>query len=183
MWGWALAVLVAVYAAAALAGSLVDLIGTEALIAVAFTVGFGLSVAAVVGLALARRSRSGIWVALGVAAAYMMIPVRSGLPTLERTHLFEYGLLAVLLYEAMSERRANGGLPPLPGLAAILAATMLGWMDETVQGLIPTRVYDVRDVLVNALAATVAVGAAATLRWVKRRGSGGGAATGPPGPR
>jgi len=166
---WALAVLAAICAAAFLAGSLVDVIGSQTLLGVAFAAGFGLAVLVVVGLALAHRSRSEVWVALGVAATYLMIPVRSGVPSLERTHLFEYGLLAVLVYEAMAERRANGRAVRFPGLVAVFSATMLGWMDEAVQGLIPSRVYDVRDVVVNALAAVIAVASAATLRWVRAR--------------
>jgi len=169
LWGWAMAVLAAIYAAGLLAGSLVEMLGAETLLGFSFVTGFGLAILAVVGMALSRRSRSEVWVALGVATAYLMIPVRLGAPTLERTHLFEYGLLAVLLYEAMSERKDNGRAVRLPGLMAIFAATTLGWLDEAIQGLIPGRVYDVEDVLVNGLAAVVAVAAAAMLRWMRAR--------------
>ena len=41
---------------------------------------------------------------------------------------------------------------------------MVGWLDEGVQGLLPNRMYDLRDVAFNALAAALALGAAAAVR-------------------
>jgi VanZ family protein len=98
-----------------------------------------------------------------------MIPVRSRITPIERTHLFEYGLLAVLLYEALKERKRNGGAVRLSGVSAILATAFFGWLDEAVQAYVPNRVYDHRDVGINALAAIVAVGALTALRWGRER--------------
>lgn len=169
LWGWALAVLAAIQAAAVFAGALVEAIGSAALLGAAFAAGFALAIAAGVGIALGRRPPAEAWVALGVAATFLMIPVRSGVPALERTHLFEYGLLAVLIYEALTERKAKAGAAHLPAVTAIVAAALLGWMDEALQGLVPGRVYDLRDVALNALAALVAVTAVAGLRWGRAR--------------
>jgi MFS family permease len=168
LWTATLALLLGIGTAAVFAGRLVDRFGSEVLLGVAFGLGFLLTIAAVLGIGAGRRLRAEAWVTLGVAAVYLMIPVRSGVPAVERTHLFEYGLLAVLLYEALGERRANGAGFRFPGIAAIALATLCGWLDEALQGLVPTRVYDLRDVFINALAAVIAVAAIATLRWGRR---------------
>jgi VanZ like family len=179
LWAWALAVVTAIFSAAVFAGSLVDVIGAEKILAIAFASGLVLAIAAVVGLALGRQPRAEGWVALGVAATYLMIGVRAGVPALERTHLFEYGILAVLLYEAMVERKANGAAVIAPWVFAVVGAALLGWVDEAVQSFVPDRVYDTRDVVVNAVAALIAVSAVATLRWGRTRFSGGRAPSGP----
>jgi VanZ family protein len=63
----------------------------------------------------------------------------------ERIHVLEYGLLALLFYRALS---------PLGDLRAlaypVLATALAGIADEWVQWLVPTRVGDVRDVALNA---------------------------------
>lgn len=169
LWRWTATVLAAIYVAAVAAGSLVEAIGSDVLLGVAFTLGFVLAVATVLGMALGRPSRMEGWVALGVAVAFLMVPVRLGVPPLERTHLFEYGLLATLLYEALSERGRNGSPVPHPALAAIAAASLFGWLDEAIQHLLPGRVYDLRDVAVNGLAAVVAVASVAAVRWLRAR--------------
>lgn len=179
LWLSATAVLAGIYGAAVVAGSLVDRFGSETLLGVAFAAGFALAVLAVVGLAWSRGGALEGWVALGVLAAYLMIPVRAGVPPLERTHLFEYGLLAVLLLEAATERKKNGRAVPNPPVLAILAATALGWLDEGLQALLPDRTHDLRDVGVNALAAVVAVAAVETVRRVRRLRADGSAGRGP----
>jgi VanZ family protein len=65
----------------------------------------------------------------------------------EAVHLVEYGILAVLF------RRA---LPGGAG-ASILAAGLIGILDEVIQGATPGRVFDVRDIVINVLAAAVAL--------------------------
>lgn len=169
LWTWVLAILAAISASAVFAGSLVDVLGSQALLGVAFAAGFALAVAAVVGIGVRGPQQARVWVAVGVLAAVAMIPVRSGISALERTHVFEYGLFAVLLYEALAERTSHGARLPLPGLVAICIASLLGWLDEAVQALVPNRVYDLRDVVTNALAAGVAVSAVALIRWGRRR--------------
>jgi hypothetical protein len=165
LWSWALAVLIAILAGAVFAGSLVDAIGSTAVLGIAFATGLLLALVAGLGIALDHRASAKLWVGLAIGAAYLMIGVRAGVPALERTHLFEYGLLAVLLYEAMIERGANGAGVRFPGALVIVLTAGLGWVDEAIQALVPGRVYDLRDVAVNAIAAVVAVTAVAALRW------------------
>lgn len=71
----------------------------------------------------------------------------------ERLHFLQYGLMALLARRALSSRVGPG---PQYGLA-VLVAGLAGWGDELVQGLLPDRVYDLSDVLVNVLAAVLAL--------------------------
>lgn len=167
LWIATFAVVASIFASLPLVGALADTVRSEVL-GVLFAAGFVVAILAILVNGLRRKARRReLWVGLGVAAAYLMVLVRLGLGPAERTHLFEYGVVSVLIYEALRERRRNGRSVPLPGLVAILAGAGLGWSDEAVQLLLPNRVYDLRDVGVNALAAVLAVVATRTLRWAR----------------
>ena len=75
----------------------------------------------------------------------------------ERTHLFEYGIVAVLIYQALSERARNGRRVRAPAVLALVATVALGWIDEGLQALIPNRVYDNFDVVRNSVAAMIGI--------------------------
>lgn len=165
LWVWALACLCAIYLSAFFAGALVEVLGSQLLLGVTFAAGLALSCVAVVGMALTGRIRGEVWVGLAVAVVFAMVPVRFGVPPLERTHLFEYGLFSVLVHQALVERRKNGAPVRLPGLFAILVTAAFGWLDEALQMFVPSRVYDLRDVMVNSLAGIVAVSAFGALRF------------------
>ena len=50
----------------------------------------------------------------------------------------------------------------------MLAAGLVGVLDECIQLLLPSRVFDPVDMLFNALAAVMAVGASSALHWARR---------------
>ena len=168
LWLWLLAVVAAIYATLGLAGTLARVLSESYLLAVSFAAGFALVLAAIAASALGRRpGRAERWVGIGVAAVYGMVLVRMGVA--ERTHLFEYGLVAVLLHHALIERRCNGRRVPLPAVVAVAVTALLGWIDEGIQALLPNRVYDLRDVGTNALAGLMAVVASLALASARRR--------------
>ncbi len=109
-----------------------------------------------------------IGVGLGVAATYLMVFVRMGIPVVERTHLIEYGVVAVFVYAALTERRSQGRRVPAPALLAVLATSLIGVLDECIQAFLPSRVFDPRDILFNVLAAVMAVAASALLGWIRQ---------------
>ena len=169
LWFYALAVVVAIYSTLGLAGKLADVLSEQNLLAISFAIGFLLVIAAIVGIALKKRpGRHEIWVAVGITAAYGMVIVRMGISPAERTHLFEYGLVAVLIYQALTERVRNGGDVRTPALLTVAGTALLGWLDEGIQALLPNRVYDLRDVGVNALAGLMAVSATVALARARR---------------
>ena len=123
---------------------------------------------------IALRPRPGvaeIGVMLGVVAVYLMVFLRMASPE-ERTHVVEYGLLAVLILEALQERSTHGRTVPAPALLAIAAAGALGVVDEVIQLFIPSRVFDPIDIGFNALAALMGVAASLALGRARRWRSG-----------
>lgn len=136
-----------------------------------FSAGLLLVLAAVTTQGLRIRPRGWELIAtLGIAAAYILAFARTAIPT-ERSHLIEYGVVAILIYEAMLERRATGGAVRAPAIVAIGVASFAGTLDELAQLAIPDRVFDPRDILFNILAAAMAVSSSAVLSWARRRAS------------
>ena len=103
----------------------------------------------------------------GIVAVYLMLFLRLGLP--ERTHLMEYGVLAIFIHMALTERNHQGGSVPRPAVLAWIAAFLIGVIDETLQLFLPARVFDSEDILFNGIAVSMAIGGSTTLAWARRR--------------
>lgn len=120
----------------------------------------------------ARPSRAEIGTWVGIVVVYLSAWLRIG-TLAERTHLFEYGLVAALVHEALLERRANGADLPVPALTAGLIAALLGALDEVIQAVLPNRFFDPRDILFNTVAVVMIIGSrwalARTREWVRRQ--------------
>ena len=118
-----------------------------------------------------RPSYAEIAVGVGILIVYSTAWLRVG-TLAERTHLFEYGLVAALVHEALLERKSNGRQVPAPAVLALFISVLLGWFDEGIQTLLPNRVYDNIDVLFNSIAALMIIGARWLLalvgHWVER---------------
>ena len=169
LWSCAGAVVVAIYATLGLARRLADALSGSGLGEGLFILACLLVLAAVVTQGLTKRPGGiEIGVALGVAAAYVLVFARMAVPT-ERSHLIEYAVVALLIHEALAERAANGRRVPVPALLAVFATVLAGALDECIQWFLPSRVFDPVDMLFNALAAVWAVGASAALSWARRR--------------
>ncbi len=158
LWFLSVVVVAAIYSTLGLAGTLADVLREHDLIPAAVLLLMLLVTAAIVGSGLKRRpGRREVWMAFGVAAVYGMAVLRMGGSPEERTHLFEYGIVAVLIYHALRERSRNGRRVRAPALLALAVTALLGWLDEGIQALLPNRVYDTFDVVSNALAALMAI--------------------------
>jgi VanZ family protein len=169
LWLWTLVVLAAIYVTMAPAPVLVQALRQRGLLGVVgVTILLSGGLAAAVYFARRRPGGREVGIALGVTAVYLMALLR--IPFWEeRTHLFEYGLVAILIYHALLERRRSGRRIPVPAAVAIAATALLGWVDEGIQSLLPNRVYDLRDVGFNALAGLMAVTSSAVLARARRR--------------
>lgn len=170
LWFWVIAIMVAIYSTLGLAGMLAEVLRERRMLDNAFFYSFLLAVAAIIGIGLRwRPGKREIWVMLGVVVAYGMVIIRMGLSPEERTHIFEYGVVAALIYQALIERKHKGRRVPLPAIMAIAATWLLCWIDEGIQMIIPNRVYDIRDVLFNLIATVMAVAASLAMMWARRR--------------
>ena len=66
------------------------------------------------------------------------------------------------------ERRRNGGTVIAPALQAIGMTSAVGVLDEAIQLIIPSRVFDPVDIGFNVLAAFMGVTVSRTVEWVVR---------------
>ena len=139
LWAWTLAVIVAIYSTLGLAQGLAGALRDNGLGEGLFILSFLLVLATIATQGLKTRPRGAeIAVTIGVAAAYLLVFVRMTIPT-ERTHLIEYGVVAVFIYEALTERASQGRHVPLPALLAVLATSLVGALDECIQAFLPGR--------------------------------------------
>ena len=170
LWTWTLAVVVAIFSTLGLAATLAGILHDRGLIDSFFFFCFLLVLAAIVTQGLKTRPRGvEIGVALGIVAVYLLVIARMAIPAAERTHLIEYGVVAVLIYEALRERASQGRRVPAPALLAVGATALVGVLDECIQAFLPNRVFDPQDILFNILAAVMAVAASMALAWARRR--------------
>jgi VanZ family protein len=98
-------------------------------------------------------------VLVGVALLVMQLLSRPE----DRWHVIQYGVLAVMFWLAA---RGEG---MRRSFVAMLATAACGWLDEAVQFLVPSRVYDLWDAGLNALAGVVGVGIVEMSRLSSRR--------------
>jgi len=170
LWTALLIVLAAIYATLAHAPAIAAMLRERnSLTVTIFLVSLWSLVVIAIFFIRGRPGRAEIAVGIGILIVYLMAWLRIGIATPEeRTHLFEYSLVAALVHEALLERRANGRRVPAPALLALIISVLLGWLDEGIQSLLPNRVYDNIDVLFNALAATMIIGSRWLLSFVGR---------------
>lgn len=166
LWQWTAVVLGGIYATLAFSSLLTNPLYNQTIAAIAF-----LSSMALIGVSVlffAFKARPGgveIGIGVGIAAVYLMVLTRATMP--ERSHLIEYSVLALLLYEALLERRRNGRSVRVPAILAVVGTAVAGVLDESAQILLPERVFDPEDIVFNAMAGVAAVSALALLRFVR----------------
>lgn len=171
LWVWTLIIIAAIYSTLGLTRTVAGALRDRGALNTAFVFGMILVGTTIVTLALkARLGGAEIGVVLGIVAAYLLAFVRMSIPE-ERTHLIEYGVVAAFIHEAFTERVNQGRRVPAPALLALLMTAMVGTLDECIQAFLPSRVFDSRDILFNALAGVMAITASVTLAWVRRRRS------------
>lgn len=168
LWLWALAVLLAIFAALFVGQPLANHLRDQNVQAIFFVVGMALVAAAMVVHGLMTKPSKAEWsLRLGILAVYTMLVFRLGAP--ERSHLIEYSVLAIFIHKALLER-AHLRKPPLkPALAAWILAFLIGIVDEGLQILIPNRVFDPEDILFNVLAVTMAIVSSVLLNGLRQR--------------
>lgn len=167
LWSLAAMVVVVIYATLGLASTLVGMVDEEIL------AGLFLLALILVGLTILTQglktipSGAEIGIFIGVATVYLLLCIRLAIP--ERSHLLEFGVLAVLIFEALNEGKDHGRAIRYPALIAFLLTSLFGLVDELIQLALPERVFDWEDILFNTLAALTAVVGMVGLRWSRAR--------------
>lgn len=103
-----------------------------------------------------NRTIRAVFSLIAIAAAYAVVIYPMQSPE-EKIHFIEYGGVALLAHASTS--RAWSKIKRFLFCALFVAAA--GWIDEGIQALLPSRVYDLRDVAFNAAAGLMALGAIA----------------------
>lgn len=157
-----------IYATLGLAGSLARALGDSGLNALSFVVGLLLVAMAIVLFGIGRGGVKEAFAAVGVVAIYVLVFTRLTSPV-ERSHLIEYGVVALLVHAALLERNRHGGSVPGPAVVAVVGTSLVGLVDELIQWFIPNRVFDPIDIVFNTVAATLAIGGAEVLSRASRK--------------
>ena len=166
LWVWTVLVVAAIYSTLGLTATLAEALRERGMFDVTFVFAFFLMLVAILTQGLVARPHGiEIGIGIGVAAVYLMVFARMGI--VERTHLFEYSIVATLIYEALKERDNQGRRVRAPAMLAILISSLVGVIDEFIQMFLPSRVFDPIDMGFNALASFMAVLGNVILTWAR----------------
>jgi glycopeptide antibiotics resistance protein len=169
LWIFVILLVTAIYSTLGLALRMAEFLRNQDLQAVFFLMGMLFVGMTIVTQGLkVRPGGAEIAIAVGIVAVYFMAFTRITLLE-ERSHLIEYSVVAVFIYEALIERKSNGERVPYPAILAIILTSLIGFLDECIQLLMPSRVFDLQDILFNTLAAVFAVIAIQVLAWTRKR--------------
>ncbi len=107
----------------------------------------------VIVVALGRRSAMNIVTLAAAGGVYTYIVFAFQSSPSNRIHIIEYSLLATLLYYAIKIDVNSKSAYVL----AWIITVVIGFGDEMIQFYLPTRAYDLNDIMVNSIAAAVAL--------------------------
>jgi hypothetical protein len=98
-----------------------------------------------------REARIAVWLFLAAVCVVYALMFRALPQQIERVHLSQYALLSMLVFWAMGDGYEGYVL----SIWAAIVTVELGLADECLQGLMPSRIYDLNDVVLNAKAALI----------------------------
>ena len=98
-----------------------------------------------------RKLSLGLLGGVGILYGFLIFQLSS--QPVERFHLLEYGFLGFLIFRAITGRyKATRVI-----LYSLIMLLVIGFLDEVIQGILPERYYDMRDVRVNLIAGGLVV--------------------------
>lgn len=143
--------LLAIYATLGSVRTVTNYLRDGGMLRVSVAVSFSIAAAGMLWLIFRdarRRNMRTVVSLLAVGAIYAAAIVPMSSPE-EKIHFIQYGLVALLAYDAFPVRRRY--------LFAAVFVLGAGWIDEGIQALLPSRFYDLRDVAFNAAAGVLAL--------------------------
>ncbi|MDC8003218.1 VanZ family protein [Aureisphaera galaxeae] len=167
-WFFALLVLFTIITTLFVGQPLLKLLGNQDVQAFLFLAGMFLVGVAILTHALSiRPGNVEMAILLGIAAIYVMLFLRLGLP--ERSHLIEYSILTIFVHRALMERKLHRKKPTRPALWAGAIVFGIGVVDECIQLVLPDRVFDTDDILFNGIAVVLALSSTVLLQWIRKK--------------
>ena len=169
LWSWSAVLIFGIYCLIFIGQPLSEFLRDRSLLSLFYWIAIFLTLATVIWYGWNRKIQGveiGIW--LAVITVYLLLFLRMASPE-ERSHLIEYGVLAVVIHEALIERKANGLEVWRPPVLAFLITIVIGLVDETIQLFVPGRVFDLFDIFFNTLAAFLALIGVNSLRWTREK--------------
>lgn len=161
--------LLAIYTTLGLVRSITTFLRDAGMLRVGVVAAFALAAAGMLWLIFRdrrNRNRKVVGMLILTLAAYASVILPMDSPE-EKIHFIEYGVVA-LLADAAAPASWRARKRFLLCALFVLAA---GWIDEGIQALLPSRVYDLRDVAYNATAGVIALLALAAVRFSARETS------------
>lgn len=154
-WSYALWWAAIIYSTLALVRPICDFLKTIfpfAFLVNVFMMGLLFCLMMVVYLSCSSRSVFSYFLLILVSLSYLwginVIPYPE-----EKIHFIEYGVLACLCFKALSLEEK----PVLSYGGAFFLTTLIGWVDELIQEVLPNRYYDLRDVGLNSMSGFLAL--------------------------
>lgn len=174
LWGVAGGIVAAIYASSYFVQFALDFLRERNLLRVTIGVAFALAAGAVVAALVRRGAGWRAWSALATVAAVYAVAALALEIVQERIHLLEYGALSLVVRGALEARAA---FDPGFGFRSAAAASgggfalafLAGAGDEMIQGALPNRHGELRDIGLNACAAALALLAAGAVELALRR--------------
>jgi len=83
----------------------------------------------------------------------------------ERFHLVEYGVLVICTYWCLKVRMKSFRIY----LVVIIYTCLVGLLDEIVQGILPNRVYEFKDITINWTSSLLATGLLIGVTWQRSK--------------
>ncbi len=168
LWIYALIVLVTIFSTLVMGRPLQKILANQNIQAFIFLIGMSLVGVTIFSHGLKiQPSKTELTIWLGLMAVYLVFFLRLGLP--ERSHLIEYSVLAIFIHKALVERTTQKNQTLKPALYAFITTFTIGVLDECIQILIPSRIFDMHDIIFNGLVVFMAVGASVILTWVRKQ--------------
>jgi len=147
--------LLAIYATLGVVRTITNFLRDSGVLRVSVVAAFAIAAAAILWLLFRdprRRSWRSVLTLAIVACVYAAVIYPMTSPE-EKIHFIEYGGVAVLAYASAPRHWTR----MKQFLLCALFVAAAGWIDEGIQALLPTRVYDLRDVAFNAAAGLMAL--------------------------
>jgi VanZ family protein len=93
-----------------------------------------------------------LWL-IGISGAFVAYTIQLRKNPEESVHFVQYGILAILVYRALTHRIADNGIY----IVAVLITATIGITDEAIQWLTPKRHWGLRDIWLDTIAAALAL--------------------------